>query len=85
MPHVIVEYSDNLSGSVDLQALADNLHDTALASGLMDIAAIRTRFAPRQIFRIADRHPDNSLHAYRRPSPGGARQERLEGAGAGAC
>jgi 5-carboxymethyl-2-hydroxymuconate isomerase len=61
MPHVIVEYSDNLSGSVDLQALADNLHDTALASGLMDIAALRTRFAPRQIFRIADRHPDNSF------------------------
>ena len=61
MPHVIVEYSDNLSDSVDLEALADNLHEVALASGLMDLAAMRTRFAPRHIYRIADRHPDNSF------------------------
>ena len=61
MPHVIVEYSDNLSDSVDLQALADNLHEVALASGLMDVAAMRTRFAERHIYRIADRHPDNSF------------------------
>ncbi len=61
MPHVIVEYSDNLSDGVDLELLADNLHEAALASGLMDIAALRTRFAPRQIYRIADRHPDNSF------------------------
>ena len=61
MPHVIVEYSDNLSDSVDLEALADNLHDVGLASGLMDIAALRTRFAERKIYRIADCHPANSF------------------------
>jgi 5-carboxymethyl-2-hydroxymuconate isomerase len=61
MPHVIVEYSDNLRDSVDLETLADNLHEVAMASGLMDLAALRTRFAERNIYRIADRHPDNSF------------------------
>ncbi len=61
MPHVIVEYSDNLSKSVDLQKLADDLHDVAIASGLMDLAALRTRFSERHIYRIADRHPENSF------------------------
>ncbi|MEJ8573655.1 5-carboxymethyl-2-hydroxymuconate isomerase [Microbaculum marinum] len=61
MPHVIVEYSANLESDLEIQALIEALHDTALASGLFDIDGIRSRAVRRDVYRIADGNPDNGF------------------------
>lgn len=67
MPHVIVEFSDNVSsvagGPVDVSAMVAALHDAALATGTAALDALRTRAVPRECFAIADRHPDNMFIA----------------------
>ena len=59
MPHIIVEYSSNLEAGIDVRRLIDDLHRTVLQSGLFEPAAVRTRAAPRSVYRIADGAPDN--------------------------
>ncbi len=43
MPHVIIEYSEEIAGQVDLDALIDAAHAGALASGLFPEYDIKTR------------------------------------------
>ena len=43
MPHVIIEYSAEIAGQVDLDALIDAAHAGALASGLFPEYDIKTR------------------------------------------
>ena len=59
MPHIIVEYSSNLEDGVDVRRLIDDLHGTVVRSGLFEQAAVRTRAAPRSLYRIADGAPQN--------------------------
>jgi len=59
MPHIIVEYSSNLADGVDMRRLIDDLHRTVLQSRLFEPAAVRTRAAPRSLYRIADGAPEN--------------------------
>jgi 5-carboxymethyl-2-hydroxymuconate isomerase len=54
MPHIIVEYSGNLDGRLNVQTLVDDLHQAAITSGLFEIPAIRTRAVRRDVFRVAD-------------------------------
>jgi 5-carboxymethyl-2-hydroxymuconate isomerase len=61
MPHVITEYSANLEGIVDIPALVNELHDTAIESGLFQVGGIRSRAEKRDIYRIADGDPSNSF------------------------
>ena len=61
MPHIIAEYSANLEDTLDVQALADALHQVMIDSGLAEIAAIRTRGERRDIYRIADGNPQNGF------------------------
>jgi 5-carboxymethyl-2-hydroxymuconate isomerase len=61
MPHVITEYSANLEGIVDIQALVNELHETAIASGLFQVGGIRSRAKKRDIYRIADGDPSNGF------------------------
>ncbi len=63
MPHLIIEYSANVEEVTDVQALVDALHDAALATGLAPLDALRTRGARRDVFAVADRHPDNAFVA----------------------
>ena len=59
MPHITVEYSSNLENGVDVRRLIDDLHRTVVQSGLFEPAAVRTRAAPRSLYRIADGAPEN--------------------------
>lgn len=59
MPHLIIDYSANLDDDLDIRALAEALHDTALATGVFPIGGTRTRVARREIYVIGDGHPDN--------------------------
>jgi 5-carboxymethyl-2-hydroxymuconate isomerase len=61
MPHVVVEYSGNLSASVNLQALVDHLHQSALSTGVFPLGGLRTRAEERKVYKIADGHPDNAF------------------------
>jgi 5-carboxymethyl-2-hydroxymuconate isomerase len=61
MPHIIVEYSANLDGSLDIRRLVDDLHQVVADSGVADIAAIRTRAERREVYRIADGDAKNAF------------------------
>lgn len=61
MPHVIMEYSANIEGSVEIGALLGDLHQTMIDSGLAEIAALRTRAERRDQYRVADGNPDNAF------------------------
>lgn len=61
MPHVIVEYSANIEGSVEIGALLGDLHQAMLDSGLAEIAALRTRAERRDQYRIADGNSKNAF------------------------
>ena len=59
MPHVIIEYSANLDGDLDIPALAAALHDAALKTGVFPPGGCRTRVERRDVYVIADAHPEN--------------------------
>ncbi|HEX7062700.1 MAG TPA: 5-carboxymethyl-2-hydroxymuconate Delta-isomerase [Woeseiaceae bacterium] len=81
MPHQIVEYSANLEGVVDVDALIERLHAAALATGIFPLAGLRTRAARRDHYRIADGHPDNAfVHVLLRIGYGRALAERTRAA-----
>jgi 5-carboxymethyl-2-hydroxymuconate isomerase len=63
MPHLVVEYSSNLDDEIDIQELVNKVHQAALASGVFELAAVRTRAERRDVYAIADGHPDNSFVA----------------------
>lgn len=61
MPHLVLEYSANLEPSVDVAALVAAVHEAALATGLFPRGGTRTRAARRDLYRVADGHPDNAF------------------------
>lgn len=61
MPHFTIEYSANLDGAVDMQALCDTVLETALATGLFEIGALRVRAVRCEAYAIADRLPENAF------------------------
>ena len=58
MPHFIIEYSRNLEARLDLQVLAQQLRDEAVATGVFPLAGIRVRLYPSDIVAIADDDPN---------------------------
>ena len=67
MPHVIIEYSENVDrrhgGAVAIEGLVRALHHAALATGIAPLDALRTRAAAREHFAIADEDPANGFIA----------------------
>jgi 5-carboxymethyl-2-hydroxymuconate isomerase len=61
MPHLTVEYSANLDGAVDLNALCRALLQALLDSGLVERGAPRVRAVRCDAFAIADDLPENSF------------------------
>jgi 5-carboxymethyl-2-hydroxymuconate isomerase len=63
MPHLIIEYSKNLEDQIVMGDLARKVHEAALASGVFEVGAVRTRTEPREVYVIADGHPQNAFVA----------------------
>ncbi len=63
MPHLLVEYSANLEEEIAIQELVGKVHEAALATGIFEAAAVRTRAQRRDVYTIADGHKDNSFVA----------------------
>ncbi len=61
MPHVIVEYSANLDGKLDIRGLVNDLHQVVVDSDVAEVAAIRTRAKRRDVYRVADGDPKNAF------------------------
>jgi 5-carboxymethyl-2-hydroxymuconate isomerase len=61
MPHVIVEYSANIEAEVLPEDLLDDIHRAALASGIAEPVAVRTRLKRREHYRVGDGSPENAF------------------------
>jgi len=71
MPHLIMEYSENLTSSLNIQALLRALHSTAEASGLFQAATIRTRGVPCVNYVVGEgTEHDAFIHLEARIRPG---------------
>jgi 5-carboxymethyl-2-hydroxymuconate isomerase len=81
VPHLIVEYSANLEGDLDMRRVIDALHAAALDSGVFPIGGVRVRAARRDLYKIADGHPDNGfIHVQARIGAGRAPEVRQKAA-----
>lgn len=77
MPHFIVEYSANLESDVAPRRLVDAVHKAVQASGVFELAAIRTRAERREVYDIADCDPRHAFVAVTgRIAPGRDAQTR---------
>ena len=56
MPHLTLEYTDNLS--FDVQPLLARLHTEPVATGAINLNGIKSRAIPHTEYRIADGNPD---------------------------
>src|SRR5580693_4350433 len=61
MAHIVIEYSANLRGQLDLPGFLRSVHGAALATGVFPIGGIRTRAYEAQHYVIADANPDNAF------------------------
>jgi 5-carboxymethyl-2-hydroxymuconate isomerase len=61
MPHQIIEYSANLEPALRVPELVALLHETAASIDVFPLAGLRTRAVRRDIYRIADGHPENGF------------------------
>ncbi len=57
MPHITIEYSANVADHHDIDALVGAVHEAALANGLADVTALRTRAAERTHYRAMSGDP----------------------------
>jgi 5-carboxymethyl-2-hydroxymuconate isomerase len=56
MPHLTLEFSDNLE--VDVQPLLARLHEEVVATGAINLKGIKSRAIKHTQYRIADGDPD---------------------------
>lgn len=63
MPHQIIEYSGNLTASLDVAGLIETLHNCAAQIEALPLAGLRTRAFRVEHYAIADQHPDNAYIA----------------------
>jgi 5-carboxymethyl-2-hydroxymuconate isomerase len=56
LPHLILEYTDNLD--VDVQPLLARLHEEIVATGAINLKGIKSRAIKHAQYRIADGDPD---------------------------
>ena len=61
MPHVIVEYSANIEAELLPDDLVDDIHRAAIASGIAEPVAVRTRLKRREHYRVGDGAPENAF------------------------
>jgi 5-carboxymethyl-2-hydroxymuconate isomerase len=56
MPHLTLEYTDNIE--VDVQPLLARLHEEVVATGAINLKGIKSRAIKHTQYRIADGDPD---------------------------
>ena len=61
MPHLTIEYSENISQTGNIQTLCTRLANVLLTSNLFEIGAVRVRARPCAQYFIADQHLENGF------------------------
>jgi 5-carboxymethyl-2-hydroxymuconate isomerase len=61
MPHIVIEYSKNVTGLIKLTDLVKCVHEAAAATGEFPPAQILTRTAERTCYRLADGDASNGF------------------------
>ena len=82
MAHLIVEMSDNVASSIDVDALCATLHVGMVETGIFPLAGIRVRAYRAVACAIADQHQDNGFVAMTLVVGHGRTKDVLAGAGA---
>ncbi len=59
MPHLTLEYSNNLPAPVDFGALFARLHATLAETGPFPLAQIKSRAVPLDVFRVGAGAPES--------------------------
>ncbi len=55
MPHIVLEYSENLSGETDIPGLVQELHATLAKEESVDLKRIKSRAVPLNIYTVGDK------------------------------
>ena len=61
MPHLQVQYSQNLATRIDFAQLCRDLNSALAETELFPIGGIRVRAIPVAVYSIADNHEENSF------------------------
>lgn len=61
MPHLQLQYSDNLASRIDFAQLCRDLNSTLADTQLFPVGGIRVRAIPVAVYSIADNHEENSF------------------------
>jgi len=64
MPHLIVEYSENIADRLSLQAFSDHLRDATMDTGTYPLAGVRVRFHRCTTYTIADSNNGDDTYAF---------------------
>ena len=59
MPHLTLEYSDNLPAPVDFGALFTRLHEALVETGSFRLAGLKSRAIPRSCFHVGAGSPES--------------------------
>ena len=71
MPHLIVEYSSNLTARINPPAFLERLHEVTVGAAEFPPQSLRTRASERTCFRVGDGQPENGfVHIVLRIRPG---------------
>lgn len=61
MPHLIIEYSENLESDFDPPTLAKKLTESVVGTGVFPLSGTRIRFHPVKHYRVSNNDPDNAF------------------------
>lgn len=81
MPHLIVEYADDLATDDDVIPMLDAVHAAAVSTGLFDETHIKTRAIPVRHYRTGTGHGP-FIHAQLRIKAGRTEAQKRELSGA---
>ena len=57
MPHIVLEYSDNVPDKIDFPSLFSSIHNELAATGLFSINDIKSRVIKHSSYYIGDSNP----------------------------
>ena len=61
MPHLVIQYSENIEPRIDMKQLCNQLNNTMCASDLFPKGGVRVRAYPAAAYSIADQHQKNTF------------------------
>jgi len=61
MPHLTIEYSENLAENIEISKLVRVMHDSAASIEALPLGGLRTRASRREFYLIADGDSSNTF------------------------